>query len=68
MSFNTWRNKNSSKLGIVSLGYDLDRCWRASRAETKAAFKRKVMKILDRYSRGDDVTQADYIKEEIKKL
>lgn len=46
MSFNTWWKENSKKLGVVSLGYDLDRCWRASRAEAKANFKRKVLKEL----------------------
>jgi len=48
MSFNKWYNKNSSKLGIISLGYDLDKAWRASKTEEKSSLKRKILTILKR--------------------
>lgn len=67
MSFKTWID-NVKGLGIVSLGYDLDKCWRASRAETKRSMKRKMLRIIDKCKKEDDYTVADYIKDEIERL
>jgi hypothetical protein len=66
MNFNKWLNKTS--LGVVSLEYDLDRCWRASRKAAKHEIKQKVLCILRRLNRGNiNDLPKDRIKE-IEKL